>query len=123
MSAGTNARDSERELQIRATEIRESLHQPARHLLSVPVHPFLGRPFRHSEQSLRVVEHLENDGRGLNLTWEVREGIAKHSGRSVRLRTAAVVGSAGRTSQARTESSRTSIATEVGQIVRSPRSR
>lgn len=35
--------------------------------------------FRHNEQSLRVVEILEKDGRGLNLTWEVREGILFHS--------------------------------------------
>jgi dGTPase len=35
--------------------------------------------FRHNEQSLRVVEKLENDGRGLNLTWEVRDGIKSHS--------------------------------------------
>jgi len=35
--------------------------------------------FRHNEQSLRVVERLENDGQGLNLTWEVRDGILKHS--------------------------------------------
>jgi dGTPase len=35
--------------------------------------------FRHNEQSLRVVDVLENDGRGLNLTWEVRDGILKHS--------------------------------------------
>ncbi|HUT74904.1 MAG TPA: deoxyguanosinetriphosphate triphosphohydrolase family protein [Armatimonadota bacterium] len=35
--------------------------------------------FTHWEQSLRVVEVLENDGRGLNLTWETRDGIARHS--------------------------------------------
>jgi len=35
--------------------------------------------FRHNEQSLRVVDLLENDGRGLNLTWEVRDGIVNHS--------------------------------------------
>jgi dGTPase len=35
--------------------------------------------FRHNEQSLRVVDVLENNGRGLNLTWEVRDGILKHS--------------------------------------------
>ena len=35
--------------------------------------------FRHAEQSLRVVETLEKDGRGLNLTWEVRDGIRGHS--------------------------------------------
>ncbi|MBW2646371.1 MAG: deoxyguanosinetriphosphate triphosphohydrolase [Deltaproteobacteria bacterium] len=35
--------------------------------------------FRHSEQSLRVIDVLENKGRGLNLTHEVRDGILKHS--------------------------------------------
>lgn len=34
--------------------------------------------FAHYEQSVRVVELLENDGRGLNLTWEVRDGILNH---------------------------------------------
>ena len=36
--------------------------------------------FKHNEQSARVVEVLENDGRGLNLTWEVRDGIRHHTG-------------------------------------------
>lgn len=36
--------------------------------------------FRHYKQSLRVVEKLEKDGRGLNLTWEVRDGIVNHTG-------------------------------------------
>jgi dGTPase len=35
--------------------------------------------FNHCDQSLRIVDVLENDGRGLNLSWEVRDGIAKHS--------------------------------------------
>jgi dGTPase len=35
--------------------------------------------FNHYEQSLRIVEVLEHEGRGLNLTWEVRDGIARHS--------------------------------------------
>ncbi|HEX77620.1 MAG TPA: deoxyguanosinetriphosphate triphosphohydrolase [Dehalococcoidia bacterium] len=35
--------------------------------------------FRHNEQSLRVVDLLEKEGQGLNLTWEVREGILHHS--------------------------------------------
>ncbi|MDP2949076.1 MAG: deoxyguanosinetriphosphate triphosphohydrolase family protein [Chloroflexota bacterium] len=35
--------------------------------------------FRHAEQSLRVVERLENGGQGLNLTWEVRDGIVNSS--------------------------------------------
>ena len=36
--------------------------------------------FRHNEHSLRVVERLERDGRGLNLAWEVRDGILHHTG-------------------------------------------
>jgi dGTPase len=39
-----------------------------------------GRQFRHNEHSLRVVEVLERDGRGLNLTAEVRDGILNHTG-------------------------------------------
>jgi len=35
--------------------------------------------FNHYEQSLRIVDVLEADGHGLNLTWEVRDGIARHS--------------------------------------------
>jgi dGTPase len=35
--------------------------------------------FRHYEQSLRIVDVLEHDGQGLNLTWEVRDGIGRHS--------------------------------------------
>ncbi len=34
--------------------------------------------FAHNEQSVRVVERLERQGRGLNLTWEVRDGIRNH---------------------------------------------
>src|SRR5579864_1773463 len=39
-----------------------------------------GAGFRHNEHSLRVVEVLERDGRGLNLAQEVRDGILKHTG-------------------------------------------
>ena len=35
--------------------------------------------FSHYEQSLRIVDVLENNREGLNLTWEVRDGIARHS--------------------------------------------
>jgi dGTPase len=42
-----------------------------------------GLDFRHYEHSLRVVDHLERDGAGLNLTEQVREGIAGHSSRAV----------------------------------------
>ena len=38
--------------------------------------------FTHNEQSLRVVERLENNGQGLNLTAEVRDGILHHTGSS-----------------------------------------
>jgi dGTPase len=53
-------------------------HTPFGHLGEQALTPFLGRPFRHNEQSLRIVEHLEHDGAGLNLTWEVRDGIVHH---------------------------------------------
>jgi dGTPase len=53
-------------------------HTPFGHLGEQALTPFLGRPFRHNEQSLRIVEHLENEGAGLNLTWEVRDGIVHH---------------------------------------------
>jgi dGTPase len=39
-----------------------------------------GRTFRHNEHSLRVVDNLENLGNGLNLTYEVRDGIRNHTG-------------------------------------------
>jgi dGTPase len=39
-----------------------------------------GRSFKHNEQSLRVVDVLERDGRGLNLTAPVRDGILNHTG-------------------------------------------
>ncbi len=41
-----------------------------------------GRDFRHYEHSLRVVDRLERDGAGLNLTEQVRDGIAGHSSRA-----------------------------------------
>jgi len=41
-----------------------------------------GRGFKHHEHSLRVVDQLERDGAGLNLTDDVRDGIVCHSGRA-----------------------------------------
>lgn len=38
--------------------------------------------FKHNEQSVRIVEKLEKDGEGLNLTWEVRDGILNHQTRT-----------------------------------------
>ncbi|RQD66939.1 MAG: deoxyguanosinetriphosphate triphosphohydrolase [Tindallia sp. MSAO_Bac2] len=39
--------------------------------------------FAHNEQSLRVVDHLESNGKGLNLTYEVRDGILNHTGKGI----------------------------------------
>jgi dGTPase len=46
-----------------------------------------GGGFRHYEHSLRIVEYLERDGAGLNLTEQVRDGIACHSSRAPEPRT------------------------------------
>lgn len=40
----------------------------------------LDKPFNHNEQSVRIVEKLEYNGKGLNLTYEVRDGILHHTG-------------------------------------------
>ncbi len=55
-------------------------HTPFGHAGEVALTRCLGKPFRHNEQSLRVVDVLENDGQGLNLTYEVRNGILCHTG-------------------------------------------
>lgn len=55
-------------------------HTPFGHAGEVALTELLGKPFRHNEQSLRVVEKLENNGEGLNLTFEVRRGILGHTG-------------------------------------------
>lgn len=52
----------------------------ARHAGIDPESPKARALYRHNEQSLRVVERIENDGRGLNLTPEVRDGIFHHTG-------------------------------------------
>ena len=55
-------------------------HTPFGHAGEVALTKCLGKPFRHNEQSLRVVDVLEKDGQGLNLTHEVRNGILCHTG-------------------------------------------
>jgi dGTPase len=55
-------------------------HTPFGHIGENALSRFLPGEFRHNVQSLRVVEVLEYEGRGLNLTWEVRDGILNHSG-------------------------------------------
>jgi dGTPase len=54
-------------------------HTPFGHAGERVIDRLMPGGFSHYEQSLRIVDLLENDGRGLNLTWEVRDGIAKHS--------------------------------------------
>ncbi len=54
-------------------------HPPFGHAGERVIGKLMPGGFNHYEQSLRIVDALENDGRGLNLTWEVRDGIAKHS--------------------------------------------
>src|SRR5437660_2558483 len=52
-------------------------HTPFGHAGERVIDQLMPGGFNHYEQSLRIVDHLENDGRGLNLTWEVPDGIAK----------------------------------------------
>jgi dGTPase len=54
-------------------------HTPFGHTGEDVLNELYEEGFRHNEQSLRVVEFLEKDGKGLNLTWEVRDGIINHS--------------------------------------------
>ncbi|MCD7756304.1 MAG: deoxyguanosinetriphosphate triphosphohydrolase [Firmicutes bacterium] len=55
-------------------------HTPFGHAGEDALSRCLGKPFRHNEQSLRVVDVLEKDGKGLNLSNEVRLGILGHTG-------------------------------------------
>jgi len=54
-------------------------HTPFGHSGEIALREIYSADFSHNEQSLRVVEILENNGKGLNLTFEVRDGILKHS--------------------------------------------
>jgi dGTPase len=54
-------------------------HTPFGHAGERVIDSLMPGGFNHYEQSLRIVDQLENDGKGLNLSWEVRDGIAKHS--------------------------------------------
>jgi dGTPase len=54
-------------------------HTPFGHTGERVIDGLIPGGFSHYEQSLRIVDVLENEGRGLNLTWEVRDGIARHS--------------------------------------------
>lgn len=54
-------------------------HTPFGHAGERALNRLMPNGFRHYEQSVRVVERLENDGRGLNLTFEVLDGIRCHT--------------------------------------------
>lgn len=58
-------------------------HTPFGHAGESALTDCLGVPFCHNEQSLRVVDILEKDGKGLNLTYEVRMGILGHTGNRI----------------------------------------
>ena len=74
----------------RALELNEDLteaialghdlgHTPFGHVGEDALDRLDPRGFRHARQSLRTVDRLEKNGQGLNLTWEVRQGIVSHS--------------------------------------------
>jgi dGTPase len=54
-------------------------HTPFGHIGEEVLNELYQDGFKHNEQSLRVVDLLEKEGQGLNLTWEVRDGILNHS--------------------------------------------
>ena len=58
-------------------------HTPFGHAGEYAMQMCFDESFTHYRQSIRVVEKLESNGRGLNLTWEVRDGIANHTGENV----------------------------------------
>lgn len=58
-------------------------HTPFGHEGEVALNRICPHGFKHYEQSLRVTDELENEGKGLNLTWEVRDGIVNHTGENV----------------------------------------
>lgn len=58
-------------------------HTPFGHAGEQTMQELYSPDFTHYRQSLRIVEKLENDGKGLNLTWEVRDGIVNHTGKNM----------------------------------------
>jgi dGTPase len=58
-------------------------HTPFGHTGEAVLNEICPKGFSHNIQSLRVVEILEKDGAGLNLTWEVRDGILNHTSRDI----------------------------------------
>ena len=54
-------------------------HTPFGHIGEEELDNLYPRGFAHSRQSLRIVDQVEKEGRGLNLMWETRQGILRHS--------------------------------------------
>ena len=74
-------------LQISGEDLTEAIalghdlgHTPFGHAGERLLNSIVPGGFAHFRQSLRVVERLEKEGAGLNLTWEVRNGIERHTG-------------------------------------------
>lgn len=69
------------EMLVEAISLGHDLgHAAFAHIGEEVLNEFLEEGFKHNEQSVRVVENIENDGKGLNLTMEVIDGILHHSG-------------------------------------------
>ena len=78
--ARTIARAASQRGSDRAISLAHDLgHTPFGHAGESALDKLCPEGFRHYMQSLRVVDKLEKDGRGLNLTWEVRNGIVTHT--------------------------------------------
>ncbi len=58
-------------------------HTPFGHAGEMAMQQCYSPDFTHYAQSLRVVEYLERDGQGLNLTYEVKDGIVNHTGQNM----------------------------------------
>jgi dGTPase len=84
LEVSQNARTIARALQLNE-ELVEAIalghdlgHTPFGHAGERALDEICPYGFKHNEQSVRTVEILEKDGEGLNLTWEVRDGIKNH---------------------------------------------
>ncbi len=58
-------------------------HTPFGHIGETMLNNLSPNGFKHYKQSLRVVDCIEKDGNGLNLTYEVRDGIVNHTGEHI----------------------------------------
>ena len=66
-------------------------HSPFGHCGERTLNEICPHGFRHYEQSVRVVEHLEKNGKGLNLTYAVRNGIECHTNKTAATKEGCIV--------------------------------